>query len=127
MEEYTRIARTENRETFISLIEKTSQFRIFSRAFRILHEDMTITDEQIADLLWKRWMQKKSPVHPMEIAVTRVMLDQMEGLSKRHPFSVLPILVYFERKRHEIANMRAIARGKQAQLTDFTIARYLVI
>jgi V/A-type H+-transporting ATPase subunit C len=126
-EEYARLARTEDRDAFIALIEKTTHFSIFSQAFNNLHKDISPRDDAVADLLWKRWNQKKSPVHPLEIAITRVMLNHMEGLSKRHPFSVLPILVYFERKRYEIANMRAIARGKEAQLTSTTIAHYLVI
>ncbi|MFY9799864.1 MAG: V-type ATP synthase subunit C, partial [Methanoregula sp.] len=36
----------------------------------------------------------------IEIRLTRVQLDQMERLSKRHPFSIHTILVYLEKKKY---------------------------
>jgi V/A-type H+-transporting ATPase subunit C len=48
-------------------------------------------------------------------------------MSKRHPFSIHPILVYLEKKKYEVFNLRAIARGKESKLSADRIAKYLVI
>jgi V/A-type H+/Na+-transporting ATPase subunit C len=70
---------------------------------------------------------KSMPLHEMENALTRVMLDQMDRISKRYPFSICPTLVYLKRKRYEVANLRAIARGKESGLPGETIAEFLVV
>lgn len=67
------------------------------------------------------------PLHEMENALTRVMLDQMDRVSKRYPFSIYPTLVYLKRKRYEVANLRAIARGKESGLPGEMIAKFLVV
>ncbi len=53
----------------------------------------------------------KTALHGIEVALTRVQLEQMERMSKRYPFSILPVLVYLEEKKYEVANLRALARG----------------
>ena len=65
--------------------------------------------------------------HDIEARLTRVQLDQMERMSKRHPFSIHPILVYLEKKKYEVFNLRAIARGKESRLPADRIMKYLVI
>ena len=70
---------------------------------------------------------KTMPLHEMENALTRVMLDQMDRISKRYPFSICPTLVYLKRKRYEVANLRAIARGKESGLPGEKIAEFLVV
>ncbi|WP_343241340.1 V-type ATPase subunit, partial [Methanoculleus sp. UBA389] len=80
-----------------------------------------------AELVWERWHQRRRPVHEIEMAVTRVRLRQMESLSRRHPFSVLPVIAYLERKRYEVANLRAIARGKTFELPSERIWQYIVL
>ena len=62
----------------------------------------------------------------MEMAVTRLRLSRMEQLSKRHPFSVLPVLVYLERKKYEVFNIRAIVRGIEDGIPPEQIQRYIV-
>ena len=61
------------------------------------------------------------------MAITRVRLHHLEGLSRRHPFSVLPVLAYLERKKYEVANLRAIARGKAFDLAPERIWQYIVL
>jgi V/A-type H+-transporting ATPase subunit C len=61
------------------------------------------------------------------MAVTHMRLDRMERISKMYPFSVLPILVYLERKKYEVFNIRAIARGIDFGIPEGEIRRYLVI
>ncbi|HZD44289.1 MAG TPA: V-type ATP synthase subunit C [Methanomicrobiales archaeon] len=63
----------------------------------------------------------------VEIALTRVQLQQMEKMSKLHPFTIWPILAYLELKRYEIVNLRALARGKEAGLSSEKIRSYLVM
>ena len=61
------------------------------------------------------------------MAITRIRLQQMDALSRRYPFSVLPVLAYLERKRYEVANLRAIARGKAFGLPADRIWQYIVL
>ena len=42
-------------------------------------------------------------------------MEQMEKLSKRNPFSIYPILVYLEKKKYEVFNLRALATGQGIQ------------
>ncbi|MDD3858129.1 MAG: V-type ATP synthase subunit C [Methanoculleus sp.] len=69
----------------------------------------------------------KTALHGIEVALTRVQLDQMERMSKRYAFSILPILVYLEKKKYEVANLRALARGKEAGLPGERLQGYLVM
>jgi V/A-type H+-transporting ATPase subunit C len=63
----------------------------------------------------------------VDTELTKTQLNQMEQLSKINPFSIHPILVYLEKKKYEVFNLRAIARGKESRLQSETIAKYLVI
>jgi V/A-type H+-transporting ATPase subunit C len=51
----------------------------------------------------------------------------MERMSKRNPISIHPILVYLEKKKYEVFNLRALARGKESKLPSEKIAEYLVV
>jgi len=66
-------------------------------------------------------------VHDVEMRLTTVQLDQMERMSKLHPFSIHPILAYLEKKKYEVFNLRALARGKESKLPADRILKYLVI
>ena len=46
---------------------------------------------------------------------------------KRYPFSVLPVIVYLEEKKYEVANLRALARGKEAGIPGERLKGYLVM
>lgn len=72
-------------------------------------------------------LKKERKVRDIEIALTRVQLEQMERMSKRTPFSIHPILVYLEKKKYEVTNLRAIARGKESNLPTEKIAECLVM
>ena len=61
------------------------------------------------------------------MAVNHVRLDRMDDLSKRDPFSVLPVIVYLERKRYEVFNLRAIIRGLEDGLAPEEIEPYIVL
>jgi len=72
-------------------------------------------------------LKSEKLIHDVESRLTRVQLEQMERLSKRNPFSIHPILVYLEKKRYEVFNLRALARGKESKLPSEKIAEYLVV
>jgi V/A-type H+/Na+-transporting ATPase subunit C len=72
-------------------------------------------------------MKSEKTIHDVEVRLTRVQLEQMERMSKRNPISIHPILVYLEKKKYEVFNLRALARGKESKLPSETIAEYLVM
>nr|WP_319377270.1 V-type ATP synthase subunit C [uncultured Methanoregula sp.] len=72
-------------------------------------------------------LKGKAQVHDIEARLTRVQLAQMEKMSKRNPFSIHPILVYLEKKKYEVFNLRALARGKESKLPSEKIVDYLVM
>ena len=63
----------------------------------------------------------------IEIDLIKVQLGHMESWSKLNPFSIHPILTYLEKKKYEIFNLRAIARGKEVNLPTDRIRSYLVM
>ncbi len=84
-----------------------------------------IRQKALLDLLEELRSEKK--IQDVEIRLTRVQLDQMERMSKRHPISIHPILVYLEKKKYEVFNLRALARGKESNLPSEKILGTLVI
>jgi V/A-type H+-transporting ATPase subunit C len=72
-------------------------------------------------------MRTEKSEQEVDAELTKTQLDHMEQLSKINPFSIHPILVYLEKKKYEVFNLRAIARGKESRLAGDTIAKYLVI
>jgi V/A-type H+-transporting ATPase subunit C len=72
-------------------------------------------------------LKSEKVIHDVETRLTRVQLDQMERISKLNPFSIHPILVYLEKKKYEVINLRALARGKESKLPSERIAEYLVV
>jgi V/A-type H+-transporting ATPase subunit C len=72
-------------------------------------------------------LRKERPIHEIEIALTRVLLHQMDFMSDMHPFSIYPVLTYLEEKMYEVTNLRIIARGKKVNLPTEEIRSYLVI
>ncbi|MGA2919038.1 V-type ATP synthase subunit C [Methanoregula sp.] len=85
----------------------------------------TIRSDSLHALLDELKGQKA--MHDIEIRLTRVQIEQMEKMSKRNPFSIHPILVYLEKKKYEVFNLRALARGKESKLPSERIAEYLVM
>jgi V/A-type H+-transporting ATPase subunit C len=72
-------------------------------------------------------LREAASIREVEIELIRVQLGEMEKMSKLHPISIHPILVYLEKKKYEIFNLRAIARGKESHLAPDRIRRYLVM
>lgn len=72
-------------------------------------------------------LRTEKSVQEVDTELTKTQLDHMEQLSKINPFSIHPILVYLEKKKYEVFNLRAIARGKESRLSNDTIEKYLVI
>jgi V/A-type H+-transporting ATPase subunit C len=72
-------------------------------------------------------LKGKKNLHDIEVQLTRMQIEQMEKLAKRNPFSIYPILVYLEKKKYEVFNLRALTRGKESKLPPEKIAEYLVM
>jgi V/A-type H+-transporting ATPase subunit C len=72
-------------------------------------------------------LRKEKSIREIEIDLIKVQLAEMETMSKLHPFSIHPILAYLEMKKYEIFNLRALARGKESNLSSDRIKGYLVM
>jgi len=72
-------------------------------------------------------LREKKPIYSIESVLIATQLNQMDKISKRNPFSISPLLVYLERKKYEVSNLRAIARGKEAGLGSEILEKYLVM
>jgi V/A-type H+-transporting ATPase subunit C len=72
-------------------------------------------------------LREKKTLNEINIDLTKAQLEQMERLSRINPFSIHPVLVYLVKKKYEVANLRALARGKESQLPGDVIEQYLVI
>jgi V/A-type H+-transporting ATPase subunit C len=120
------LAESETREEFAMIFRKTNLLPLLIQALQTLHTNEVIDEQAALDFIGNRWYRHERPVHEVEMAVTRVSLHRMERLSKLYPFSVIPILAYLERKKYEIFNIRAIARGIEFEIPRETILQYIV-
>lgn len=84
-----------------------------------------IRTKSVVEMLEK--LRGAGSIHETEVSLTRLMLEQMDHLAKRNPFSICPILVYLEKKYYEVVNLRALARGKESNLAPERIGAYLVV
>ena len=62
-----------------------------------------------------------------ERALDSALLEYADRLSNRHPLSVCPVLAYVLAKEREVDNVRAIARGREADLSETEIEEELVL
>jgi len=61
------------------------------------------------------------------LALDRVLVGRSHQFSQLFPLSVLPVIDYLLRKKVEVDNLRAIARGKQSGLSEEEIKSLLVL
>jgi V/A-type H+-transporting ATPase subunit C len=62
-----------------------------------------------------------------EHALDAALLEYSDKLSNRYPLSVCPVLAYVLAKEREVENIRAIARGREAGLSEEEIEEELVV
>jgi len=62
-----------------------------------------------------------------EHALDRALLEYSDHLSYVYPLSVCPVLAYVLAKEREVDNIRAIARGREAGLSEAEIEEELII
>ncbi len=60
-------------------------------------------------------------------ALEKSLIRRATKYSHIHPLSILPVLDYFSRKEREVENIRIIARGKQAGLSNDMMKEMLVV
>ncbi len=63
----------------------------------------------------------------VELLLDKYLADHAWRIARYHPLSILPILGYMVSKSVEVANLTAIARGKEANLPEDVIADHLVV
>lgn len=102
-----RLAEAANRT---ELLERLKEYRIH---------------EQLKDALERA--QAHDSLTPVRLALARQLADFAQRFSYRNPLSVLPIINYLMRKHTEVRNLRALARGKQAGLSEQQIQPLLVV
>lgn len=71
--------------------------------------------------------QETGSLNAVEISLSKVLIQYAEKISHLYPLSICPIIGYAIRKNVEVNNIRTIARGKEAQLSDDVIRNQLVI
>lgn len=107
VDEMVRVAGSENVEEIIDLFKKKVKVPSISETLDLAKEKITI--------------------QVFENRLIKAKLEQMEKLSKRYYVSVCPILLYLEKKYYEVANLRAITRGKESKLPSESIEACLVV
>jgi V/A-type H+/Na+-transporting ATPase subunit C len=89
--------------------------------------------EQVGEL--KRFHDAKPAVEaaarsnrlaPLQAAVTRAHLADIDRLAHTNPLSLVPILVFLVRKHREVMTLRAVARGKAAGLSEDRLRELIV-
>jgi V/A-type H+-transporting ATPase subunit C len=113
-------------EAFTEAFRRSNLHQLLIDSYRTLYPEAVDPTGEAEKFISMMWVERKQPLHEMEMAVTRIRLTRMEQLSKRHPFSVLPVLVFLERKKYEVFNIRAIVRGIEDGIPAGQIFRYLV-
>ena len=124
---FQRFYQINEREQLISEIKRANILDQITRALRNIRCDSSVCEEDAADMIWRRWEERKTPLYTVMLAVNRTRLHHLDGLSRRSPFSVLPIISFLEHKRYEVANLRAITRGKQFDIGPDFIRQHLVL
>jgi len=95
------------------------------------------TDELVARIRESRYGTKLSePLDDLEAAdslidferaLEAVLLRYSKQLGNVHPLSICPVVAYILMKEREVTNIRAIARGREAGLSETAIEQELVI
>lgn len=115
-------------DRFLSLVRKLPLSKEFLEAYTThLARESGADRDDVSHRMQQFWILRKHPVHELETLITTIRLEKMEEISRRHPFTILPLLVYIERKKYEVFNIRAIVRGKLDDLPSDLIRRYIVI
>lgn len=119
------IYRIQDREAFLGAFTRTHLHALLIEAYREFSDEEDCA-AKAETFICDQWIGRRRPVHEIEMAVTRIRLEHLEAVTKRHPFSVLPVILYLERKKTEVGNIRTIARGIEDKIPREEIRRYLV-
>lgn len=81
--------------------------------------------DQLSDALSA--LEEAESLLDVEHAIDRALVDYGDWLGSRYPVSVCPIIAYVLAKEREVQNVTAIARGREAGLTEDEIREELVL
>ena len=107
IDELVRLASSDNMDEVVDTVNKRIKGESFDEVFELVKAG------------------KSS--YEVEVGLIKAKLSEMEKLSRRYAFSVAPILVYLEEKYYEVANLRALARGKESKLPSEKIEASMVV
>ena len=107
MDDLRKFAQAPNFDDFLNMIKETPYWPALSEAVEKYREDKSL--------------------NTIEVALSKALIGYAERISHSYPLSITPILGYTVRKNVEINNIRTIARGKEAHLSDEAIKDQLVI
>jgi len=106
-DELVRFAGTENMGEMIDAVAKKLSTESFDDVFEAVKEGKSAQE--------------------IEIGLIKAKMAEMDRVSKLYPMSVAPILLYLELKEYEVSNLRAVARGKESNLSSESIAACMVV
>lgn len=69
---------------------------------------------------------KSGRLAPLQATVWRAHLAEVGRMAHTHPLSLIPILVFLLRKHKEVVTLRAVARGKAANLSEDRLRELLL-
>ena len=127
MTEFRRLEGLTDRDAFAEWFRSTRILPLLVQALRTLRDNPVLGEAEALDFIWDRWSQRRRPLHEVEMAIAHLRLNRMDRVAKLEPFSVIAILDYLERKKYEVFNIRALARGISSGIPANEIRRYLVI
>ena len=113
------------------LVEGGSELPIDGLAATTSLEDVasvvegTHIGKAVADDLVK--IEEEEGLHHLILTLDQYLAEGAGRFSRLYPLSVLPILDYLLQKEYEVANLRAIARGKELNIPNSEIEELLVV
>lgn len=72
-DDFQQVYTTEDREQFIAWVKKTKILGVMTEALQDQNCDPSECEHKSADIIWKRWHERKTPLFGVMMAVNRVM------------------------------------------------------
>jgi V/A-type H+-transporting ATPase subunit C len=107
MDDLRKLSQAPNMDEFIAMLKEYPYWENISEAVQAFKETGSL--------------------NAVEVGLRKALISYAEKISHLYPLSICPIIGYVIRKNVEVNNLRIIARGKEANLSDDTIKAQLVI
>ncbi|MCD1295992.1 ATP synthase A1 subunit C [Methanocella sp. CWC-04] len=107
MDDLRKLSQAPNVDEFIGMLKEYPYWENLSEAVQVFNETGSL--------------------NAIEVGLRKALISYGDKISHLYPLSICPIIGYVLRKNGEVNNLRIIARGKEAQLSDDVIRSQLVI